>query len=847
MGFAVALREPAWRLGFLLMGPVVVMSHGQTALPAWWPVRDPGIVTTQQAVTPAGATLVVSGPVHGVEFDGAGMLWALTQSALYRVDWERNRVENPVSLGGTAGFQAIRIEGETGWPYVAKTISGGVELRRWSGTGWAGVGGRLGATSVGSPALVRRGGGGGGVLAVVPLPSENRLAVVDLDSGRVVGRPVVGQAPFGVVADRAGMRAWVSLWGGRLARAGEAQGGAQGVLVDSRGIASSGAVVELDLQSLEVRGTVELGLHPTAMAWDQGRNRLYVALSNGDGVAVVDTETHELLARWPVGLGDSAAMGTGVTPTAVALSPDGGRLYVASAGVNAVAVMEIGSGAVKGWIPTAWYPASVAVSGDGRMLAVGSLLGAGAGGDATRRRVTATRGGVSVVPVPDEQQLADYTSVVMANNRVMATGGGGECGQPADPIPHCVGQKGPIEHVVLVIKENRTYDQVLGDLGKGNGNPALVMYGERVTPNQHALADGFVTLDNLYATGGVSAEGHLWLTQAYAPSYVHWRGYEGRSYPFDGTDPLAYSPRGFLWDAARAAGKTVRVFGEFVPAFGGGAEERQRLLSRWEDGGSFDGMWRMRAQVPSLNEVLVADYPSYGLHVPDVVRARIFQRELDGWTREGVMPNLVIAQLPGNHTMGTMPGWPTPRAMVAENDYALGLMVEGLTRSPFWGKMAIFVVEDDSQDGVDHVDGHRTVGQVVSPWAARRSVDSTFYSHQSILKTIELILGLAPMTMFDLIATDMRAAFTTEADFAGYAAVRPEIDLSEVNPRVEALRGQARRDAVASQKMDWKDPDEAPTAELNRILWRAAKGEAVRYPERERDGLRPWVPGRGGR
>jgi hypothetical protein len=390
------------------------------------------------------------------------------------------------------------------------------------------------------------------------------------------------------------------------------------------------------------------------------------------------------------------------------------------------------------------------------------------------------------------------------------------------------------------VKENRTYDQVLGALGRGNGDPSLVMFGEDVTPNTHKLSREFVTLDNFYATGGNSASGHQWLTQANEVSYTLWPGYEGRSYPFDGSDPLAYAARGFIWDAALAQRKTVAVFGEYAPRLGWDQAGRVEMLTRWQAGGRFTGLWNTRSPIPPLDGVLVRDFPAYTMAVPDVVRAQVFTAALQGYVAAGKMPNLTLVQLPSNHTSGTTPGMTTPKAMVADNDLALGQIVEALTKSPFWPKMAIFVVEDDAQNGVDHVDGHRTLALAISPYTRRGSVDSTFYAHQSILKTIELILGLPTLSLFDLIANDMRASFQDTPDLAGYTAVTPKQSLLEINPPAASLAGAARTGALASARMRWDVPDAVPSEVLNRITWHSIKGWNTPYPKPARAVFSPF-------
>lgn len=709
------------------------------------------------------------------------------------------------------------------------------------------LGANLGGYIAGGPAAAGR-------IAAVPLIANHRLAVLELPGGRLLAQVPTGIALFGVVLDKEGATAWVSNWGGRVpsekdltAPTGLAPD-ADRVVVDPRGIAASGTLTRIDLTAMRATDTVAVGLHSTAMAWDQQRERLYVANGNEDSISVVGTRGRRLLRSFP--LQPFRQPVKGVAPTALALSPDGQRLWVACGGINAIAVMDAASGKIEGLIFTAWYPNHVAVSPDGRYLAVSNLLGVGSGWrDEPRKQfVHACRGSVAVIALPDAAHLAGYTTAVAENNR-LAVGspavGARAAAAHKTPVavPLGAGDPSHIVHVVYIIKENRTYDQVFGDLERGNGDPSLVMFGWDVTPNQHRLAEQFVLLDNFYATGGNSGDGHQWLTQANQTDYCMRPGCTGRSYPFDGTGPIAYSQGGFLRDAARKAGKRVRVFGEYAGRLNETSNrQRAELLERWRKADDFPREWRIRAPLEPLNAVLAHNYPSYSTATPDVVRARIFLAHLKDWVAEGRMPNLVVVQLPSHQARGTAPGASTPKAMVADNDLALGQIVEAPTRTPLWRRVAIFVVEDNAQNGVDHVDGHRTVALVVSPYARRGWVDSTFYSRTSMVKTIELILGLPAPSLFDLIATFMHASFTNEPDCAGYSAVTPRPSLFEVNPPLAALRGAARQTACDSMKMRFDVPDAAPTETLNRILWHNVRGFHVPYPGVRRAAFAPLSP-----
>ncbi|HUQ79697.1 MAG TPA: hypothetical protein VM076_01095, partial [Gemmatimonadaceae bacterium] len=633
------------------------------------------------------------------------------------------------------------------------------------------------------------------------------------------------------------------------------------------GIASPGTVTRVDVASGRVTNTITVGRHATALAWDEARARLYVAAGNGDAVTVIDTRSNTVTGTLPIAPFRERKIG--LSPTALALSPDARTLYIALGGANAVAVYDVSdaTNVTPGWrllgmIPTAWYPSSIDVSGDGKHLAVGALLGVGSGEGATdgspgrrARFVHAVRGSVSVVAVPTTQELAAFSLAVAENNRLTLTGASGgvaaslaaRTNAAAQPIPERPGEPTPITHVVFIIRENRTYDQILGDLDRGARDSSLTIYGRAVTPNTHALAERYVTLDHFFASGGNSADGHQWLTQANETEYPLWPLYYGRTYPSEGNDPLAYSSGGFLWENAQAKGKRVAVFGEYAPAASDSLPAvRRDLLAMWRqdrpDKPTFfrdelKKRYRTRSGIPSLDKALIREFPGWTQEVPDVVKAEDMLAHIRDWDRAGSMPELVMSVLPSNHTVGTTPGWCTPRACVADNDLALGKVVEGLTHSRFWPTMAIFVVEDDAQNGVDHIDGHRTVALTISPYARRGVVDSTFYSQPSMVKTIELILGLPAMSLFDLVATDMRASFIgagERPDLAPYTAIEPSVSLYETNQGVGEIRGEhsaaRRRAALASSRMRFDIPDAAPSDALNRILWHESRGWSTPFP-----------------
>ncbi|MEX2262009.1 MAG: alkaline phosphatase family protein [Bryobacteraceae bacterium] len=821
-----------------------ICSFAQTADRPVRAVTDPGIVTTRQAITPAGVSSIFQGRVYGASWDQSGdRLWVLHASEVYGLDWRNNKIVTKLKHGGAPGAQAIGVTAPDSLVLVANSVRGKersstpeAQLLAVKDGNLRVVASGLGKYQPGAFATARKGS-----LAVLPLVWENKAIVVDLNTGKTLVSARTGTAPWAAAVNESGTVAYVSNLGGRPAKAGEAaaspkQKPEEMIPIDVRGIASTGTITRIDVSKGEATHTIQVGLHPTALALDEKRRKLFVANGNSDSVSVIDTESNSVVRTI-----DIQFFGTkvkGVAPTALALSTDGKLLYVACGGINAVAVVDTEAFQLKGLIPSGWYPNSVSVSPDGKNLAVTSLLGAGSGwrDEPGKRFVHAYRGSVNVLPVPDEAQLASYTTAVAENNHLRLASAStpretARAGVKPVAIPVRSGEPSLIEHVVYIIKENRTYDQVLGALPQGNGDPSLVMFGRSVTPNQHRLAEQFVLLDNTYATGGNSGDGHQWATQANETEYCLWPGYQGRSYPFDGSDPMAYSSGGFIWDYALARGKSVKVYGEYAGRMDDPpAAERQKLLARWKQGEDFSRAWSIRAPIEPLNKILAANYPSYTNAIPDVIRAQIFLRDLAEYQKNNSLPNLVILQLPCDHTYGTRAGISTPSAMVADNDLAVGHIVEALSKSRFWPKMAIFIIEDDAQNGVDHVDGHRMPAFVASPYARRGHVDSTFYSHQSVLKTIELILGLPTMSIFDLIAHDMRASFADTPDLAPFQAAEPEHDLFEVNPPVSALRGKAREGALASARMNWSVPDAVPTERLNRIVWGQIKGWNTAYP-----------------
>ncbi|KAA3656184.1 MAG: hypothetical protein DWQ10_15965 [Calditrichaeota bacterium] len=672
----------------------------------------------------------------------------------------------------------------------------------------------------------------------VTLSRNNSLAVVDLTDTTVHEIPV-GIAPYEVVLASAS-KAYVSNWGGRRPQKGESTYNTSGsqVLVDPKtGIANNGTVSVVDLTSKQQVKSIAVGLHPSGLLLSPDSTRLFVACANSDIVSVINTSTDEVIEE--ISVRSKSNLPFGSAPNALAISPDGRYLYVANGTDNAICVVQPGKpSAVVGYIPTGWYPASVILNNNANFLFVANAKGIGSRNQRTHRAGYNTHdhmGTVSIIPMPDKKSLADMTKIVHENNtfvqKLVASTPRNKSASKV-PVPQVPTHVSHFEHVVYIIKENRTYDQVFGDLPQGNGDPDLVHFGRDVTPNHHKLAETYVLMDNYYCSGILSADGHQWTNEAYVTDYIEkFFGDFTRSYPYDGDDALAYASSGFIWDNVLKHGLTFRDYGEFVDAV---IEPKNATFTEiYQDflNGTNKIKIRAKANLPQLEPYLCPTFVGFPNKVPDVYRAAEFIKELKAFEKENNFPNFIIMLLPNDHTSGTRPGRPTPRAAVADNDLALGRIVEAISHSKFWKETCIFVTEDDPQAGLDHVDGHRTVGLVISPYTKRGEVISTYYSQINMMRTMENILGLPPMNQFDLAAEPMVDCFTDKPDFTPYKALPSNIPLDELNPALGSLEGDALYWAKKSMEQDLDDLDRIEEDTFNRIIWHAVKGYDVPYPE----------------
>jgi YVTN family beta-propeller protein len=670
--------------------------------------------------------------------------------------------------------------------------------------------------------------------ALVCLSIDNSLAIVDLEKGELSARIDVGVAPYGVAIGADGKRAYVSNWGGRRPKSGErtAKSAGTDTLIDEHGVACSGTISVIDLIERKQISEIEVGLHPADLKLNRDGSRLFVANANSDTVSVIDTSAMSVVET--ISVRPDPKLPFGSMSNALALSEDEKKLFVANGGNNAIVVVDLNSkpARVEGFIPTAWYPGAIAANGN--QIFVANVKGIGTRDDSGKGKwsVRATRGSFSKIVIPTKSQLDEYTQRVHDDAMIpqsLRAWEKAQAGAKPTPVPARVGEPSVFEHIVYIIKENRTYDQVLGDIGKGNSDPKLCIYGKEVTPNHHALADQFVLLDNYYCNGVRSTDGHAWATEGLAVDFLEKAaGAWTRSYPFWGNDPLAFASTGFIWDNALLHGLSFRNYGEMSTS---AISPPSKFIDVYNDWQNKTGKLKFEHTlgIEPMRAYTHPNYPGWNLRIPDQVRADIFLKEFEQNKQRGQFANLNIVYLPNDHTSGLTVGNPTPAAQVADNDLAVGRVVEAISHSPFWPKTCIFVIEDDPQDGFDHVDGHRSFCLVISPYTKRGAVVSNFYNQTSVLHTIELMLGLPPMNQLDAMAPAMKECFTDRADRSPYTGLKNNVPLDQINGAKQAMAPAMQEMAELSERQNLNVPDAADEDGLNRVLWYAARGEES-YP-----------------
>jgi YVTN family beta-propeller protein len=680
----------------------------------------------------------------------------------------------------------------------------------------------------------------------VVLNGNNQLVKLRLRDKKIMWTTATGMAPFGIAMTTT--KAYVSNWAGPVPTDAnrETAGIPYGkVYVDPRtGATAMGTVSVINLQSGNVEDEITVGLHPNAVISSKDEKFVYVANGNSDDVSVISTATNKVVETIPVGLNRTQNTLIGASPNALLLDETRNSLYVANGMDNAVAVVQLGvksssskmdTTRIAGFIPTEAYPSGLAISGD--HLLVANLEGESARASENKRYSSHQQEAtVSVIPLPNTTTLATYTKRVENANLLFRTKLSELAPRPnlaPKPVPERIGEPSVFKHVLYIIKENKTYDQVMGDMLQGDGMKSLCVFGDSVTPNQHQFARDFQLLDNYYVSGKSSAEGHSWTDAAIVTDYVEknvraWF----RSYGHVLTDALIYNKEGFLWNNALDHGKTVRIYGEACSPNLQGGLDWQDVYQLYQAGKPIP--FQNTSTISRVRPVMSPTYPCYeGQTFSDQVRADAFIKELTAYEKMpgDSLPQLMIMALPADHTAGMREGFPTPRAAVADNDLAVGRIIEALSKSRFWDSTVVFVTEDDSQSGWDHVSAYRTTGFVISPYSRLQKTVHTNYNQTCIVRTIEQILGIPPMNIMDATALPMFDCFTDKLDRAPYVTITNKIPLNEMNKPAVSLSGKAKKYTLLSASPLLAKIDSGHDNLLNQIIWYATMGDKP-YPKK---------------
>jgi DNA-binding beta-propeller fold protein YncE len=680
----------------------------------------------------------------------------------------------------------------------------------------------------------------------VVLNGNSQLVKIRIKDKKKIWTAATGMAPFGVTltADKV----YVTNWAGTVPvdSTRETAGIPYAkVYIDPRtGATASGTITVFNKRSGDKITEIITGLHPNAIITSADQQYVYVSNGNSDNISVISTKNDKLVENVSVRLNSEVTSFIGDSPNALVTDSTGNTLYVANGMDNAIAVIRLGKNAstngtgitlIDGFIPTEAYPSGLVLNQN--ILYVANLEGEGARAPEKNKTYTSHRqqATISIIPLPDKNTLRAYSSRVEKANMVFR----GRISQllpragiTPKPVPERIGEPSVFKHVVYIIKENKTYDQVMGDMPGGDGMKSLCIFGDTVTPNQHRLAKDFLLLDNYYASGKSSAEGHQWTDAAMVSDYIEknvraWF----RSYPHVQADALVYNKEGFIWNNALDHGKTVRIYGEACVPQWKGFPNWKDIYQLYLDKKPF--VFENYSTISRVRPILSKTYPGFDSQkINDQIRADAFIEEFTRYEKmEGDQwPQLVIIALPADHTAGMREGYPTPRAMVADNDLALGRILEKITHSKFWDETAIFVTEDDSQSGWDHVSGYRTTGLVISPYSRLNKTVHTNYNQTCMVRTIEQILGIPPMNAIDATALPMFDAFTGAFNREGYTLTKNNIPLDEMNKRAAMLSGKAKKFTELSASPQFDHIDKGDDDLLNHIIWFSVKGNTP-YPK----------------
>ena len=626
---------------------------------------------------------------------------------------------------------------------------------------------------------------------------DNSLYIIDLKTKNILGKTALGSEAYTCLLSPDKNQLYISLWGGDK-------------------------IAVFDVKKNIVKDFIAVGDNPNDLCLSKNGRYLFVANANDNTVSVIDLRKDEVLETLNTAVFPTALSGT--TSNSVALSGDDKTLYIANADNNCLAVFDVsqpGKSSSLGFIPTGWYPSVVRLFNN--KLYVANAKGFSSlpnphgpnpvnqqelvllhGYDASKNHAVQYIGGgllmgtLSIIPIPNQQTLSVYSQAVYKNTPYHKENELNVAGETGNPIPQKVGGTSPIKHVIYILQENRTYDQVLSDIPGGNGDTSLLLFGKYVTPNHHKLAEDFVLLDNFYVDGEVSADGHNWSMGAYATDYME------KNWPtsYGGHGRGAISKTGlnkiYIWDNANSHNVSYRTYGEFVNA---------------------DKI----PQIPVLKDHFSTKYPVRDLRDPDTLRYRMWEEDFDSLLAHNAVPQLMTMRMLSDHTEGTAAGRPTPYVHVADNDLAIGKLIEHLSKSSIWENTVVFIVEDDAQNGPDHVDAHRTTAYLAGGYVKRHYIDHTMYSTSSMVRTIELILGLPPMTQYDAAATPMWHSFSKTLDTTPFVCIPSNIDLNEVNPKATKL-------AAMAKGFNLSEIDRVPDNIMNTMVWKAVKGENAKVP-----------------
>ena len=792
------------------------------------------IVATGQRVEP-GALTIVGRPIDLAYHPTDDLFAVMNKTSVFLSTTEAAIPGTGVPLGGNAGFRGL-VWSPDGTRLFASTEEGHIQSFQYQVRNLT-LDRRIAIAPPGSKNPVPGGMcfSRDGLRLYVAAANRNAVCVINFPD-LVVREYPVGTLPFEPRLSDDEKTLVVSNWGGRIPTTGDVTAKSQNlnVVVDRLGTAASGTVSLVDLASGKAR-EVEVGIHPTGLAVQtrkeggRTRNIAYVANAMSDTVSELDVDAGKVLRTFKMTWKSERLLGS--MPNALAIR--GSTLWAADGGDNAIAEIDLTSGVVKGFRPAGFFPVAIAMTHDNSLLVL-NTKGNGSVAKTSRGRPGNAhdfQGTVTVInPGTD---LAAETEKVARNNR---------WGDLAAK-PNLKVYNGAIKHILYIIKENRTYDEIYGDIPGANGDPKLCSLGETVMPNHRKLAREFTLFDNAYVSGTNSADGHAWSTQAFANEYLEhfYVGYS-RSYPDDGDDPMALSKAGAVWDAALAKGHTLRVYGEFCDEKLAKIEPMPKdWFEVWEDrkAGGHKFKFTSDTVVPSIKPFINREYQYWPLFQSDQHRADIFIKEYERFSRENRVPGLTVMSLPCDHGEGTNPVYPTPRAMMADNDLALGRIVEAVSKSPQWKETCILVIEDDAQSGPDHVDGHRTSVLAISPYTRRKIIDSSFYNTASLIRSIGLMLGFEPLNRFDAMADPFSGCFTDTPDFTRYRPIPNNVPLDERNPSGKRLTAADRFWMQKTLELDWSHIDAADPYWLNRINWYSIYKGTRDYPGRpgERPGI----------